>query len=148
MTNAQRNLIFALAKKHDWEKDKLHAHVERLTGSASLKNSALSYDEASRVINSLLPKELTIPGMATQKQRDFMDGLARELGWKTPDGRADAARVSRFVKERFHIDRMEWLDAATASKVIEGLKAMKARLKEDNNGVHTETAACAERNGQ
>ncbi|MDR1210413.1 MAG: regulatory protein GemA [Clostridiales bacterium] len=86
--------------------------------------------------------------MATQKQRDFMDGLARELGWKTPDGSADMTRISRFIKERFHIDRMEWLDAATASKVIEGLKAMKARLKEDNNGVHTETAACAGRDGQ
>ncbi|MDR1210414.1 MAG: hypothetical protein LBK41_08920 [Clostridiales bacterium] len=72
MTNAQRNLIFALAKKCGWGKPELYAHVERLTGQGilhgsskihtSLKNTALSYSEASRVINSLLPEELTIPG--------------------------------------------------------------------------------------
>jgi phage gp16-like protein len=47
------------------------------------------------------------------------------------DGSEAALRA--FVRRQTGIDRPEWLDAARANKVIEGLKAWTARLERDAN---------------
>ena len=56
VTRLQLSKIYALAKKHGMDNELLHSYVEALIGKDSLKK--LSYEEAERVADSLMGKDV------------------------------------------------------------------------------------------
>jgi hypothetical protein len=73
--------------------------------------------------------------MRTDKQRKYIYGLMKNLGWVTEDGEPDLDSLAGFVRERFHVERLEWVTVKTASDIIEGLKAIKARREDEQEAV-------------
>lgn len=60
------------------------------------------------------------PGMASQKQIDFIYGLSRGVF-----GENNETAFQHWLENKFHVSHLRFLDQATASKAIEGLKSMK-----------------------
>jgi len=54
----------------------------------------------------------------TLKQKLFVKGLARDLGW-------DPAHLRNFIRKYYQRDGLEALDRKSASKLIESLKAIR-----------------------
>jgi hypothetical protein len=63
----------------------------------------------------------------TLKQNLFIKALARELGW-------DPAHLKNFIRKYYRKEGLEGLDRREASKLIESLKAIRAR---DDGTVNT-----------
>jgi hypothetical protein len=55
--------------------------------------------------------------------------LCRELGWVTEAGEVDVKRLEAFVRSRFGVAKLQWVNVETASKVINGLNAMLKRAR-------------------
>lgn len=123
---AQLRKIHVLSKERGLDDDLLHACVYSITRRSSLKD--LNIAEAVKVIDTLEGKSKTADGMMTDKQRKFINGLLKEIGWVDEAGRADERRLLLFAREKFKVDRIEWLDVKKASQIIEALKAMKERM--------------------
>ncbi len=58
-------------------------------------------------------------GMATAKQIGYLDGLRQQIFGK------DNAKFQHWLEKHFNITHLRFMDKQTASKTIEGLKAMK-----------------------
>ena len=41
----------------------------------------------------------------TEKQRKYIYGLMENLEWVTDDGAPDLDRLTRFIRERLHVER-------------------------------------------
>lgn len=62
-------------------------------------------------------------GMATSRQLFKISEYERALGWdKEPE------RLRGFLMKYHHVEDVKWLSASKASKVIDGLKAMSAKV--------------------
>lgn len=120
--------------------DMLYDLVQRLTGSTSI--SSLTMAQANRVIDELekflgrgdkakkFPRRRAAaspggPRGATEQQLWKIRDLAEKLGW-------NEKRLLGFVKKYYRVDKVEWLTYAMAQACTEGLKAMLARLEEDD----------------
>ena len=126
MTKAQRAKIYAVCREQAIDNDLLHELVYAETGCSSLKE--LSGGQAILVIDRLEGR-FTPKGMATAKQKRFLEALLKEVGWKLPDGGADWARLEAFIHNQYKVDSLKWLTSKTAGKTIEALKDMKSRMK-------------------
>lgn len=137
ITPGQRSKIFAICKELGIDDDLLHELVYAETGCTSLRQ--LTMVRAMNVIDRLEGKN-TPKGMATPKQKRFMEALARENGWALEDGSVDMDRLLGFIKARFKVESYQWLTSRKASQVIEALKDMKDRneplsLQEKEGGI-------------
>lgn len=126
MTKGQRAKIYAVCREQAIDSDLLHELVYAETGCSSLKE--LSSSQAILVIDRL-DGQSTPKGMATIKQKRFLEALLKEIAWTLPDGGADWARLEAFVQNQYKVDSLKWLTSKTAGKTIEALKDMKARMK-------------------
>lgn len=130
ITPAQLRKIHVLAREKGLDNDMLHSVVFKLTAKESLKK--LSIIEAVKLIDDLEGTKQTTAGMITEKQKNFIKGLAKDLGWVDASGEVDEKRLNKFINERFNILNIAWLTTKVASQVIEALKAMKNRAKTKN----------------
>ena len=126
MTKAQRAKIFAVCRERAIDNDLLHELAYAETGCSSLKE--LSSSQALQVIDRLEGRSVP-KGMATAKQKRFLEALLREIAWTTPAGGADWSRLEAFVQSRYKVDSLKQLTSRTAGKAIEALKDMKARMR-------------------
>lgn len=60
------------------------------------------------------------PGMATSKQIGYLDGLRQQIF-----GKDNTAKFQHWLENHFHVTHVRFMDQQTASKVINGLKAMQ-----------------------
>ncbi len=127
MSDAQRRKIFMLAREKGLDGETLHVFVKSVTGKDSL--TLLSIAEAIKVIDGLGGKKQNAPGMITVSQQKYIKGLAKEIGWVGEDGEADEARLGGWLYTKYDVSALNWLTAKKASDAIEGLKAMKNRMK-------------------
>ncbi len=127
ISGAQRGAIFALARVAGLDDDALHDNVRWVTGSESI--AALTSLQAGKVIEAL--KRMTgqdAPvGMMTDGQRRKMYNLCRELGWVKEVGELDVKRLEGFVRKRFGVSKLQWVNVDTATKIINALNAMVNR---------------------
>jgi len=65
------------------------------------------------------------PGMASQKQIDFLYGLSRKIFGEDND-----TDFQHWLDNKFHVSHPRFLNQVTASKAIEGLKAMKEEKRD------------------
>jgi len=135
ISKAQIAKIWAMAREIDLSKESVYDVVYRVTGSDSI--SSLSSKEGIDVIEVLIHimKELGIdperkyrPGMASDKQIRYIEDLAYKLGWDS-----DPKRLRGYLKKYYKVEHIQWLTLESASKVIEGLKAIyKRSLQHDS----------------
>ncbi|MGL4790611.1 MAG: phage protein GemA/Gp16 family protein, partial [Anaerotignaceae bacterium] len=57
----------------------------------------------------------------------YIEGLAKELNWVEENGEVDKKVLSKFVEKQTGVKVINWLTSPQASKVIEGLKAIKEK---------------------
>ena len=126
ITAMQRSKIFAEAKELGIDNDLLHELIFAETGCRSMR--MLTMVQAAKVIDRLEGKS-TPKGIATPKQKRFIESLMKQLGWKLDDGTPDMTRLEGFLRARFKVDSYKWLTVGKASQVIEALKEMKERNK-------------------
>lgn len=135
--------IWAIAKESNLEEETLYDIVERITSKKKMRE--LTDSEIYQVYYELQTKKDGKHGdyvnrtnykrpyqskrtdkngnQATVYQRRMVYKLTEELGWNNND-----ARINGFVKRMFKIDRLEWLDQAQCSILIESLKKMVERI--------------------
>jgi len=128
ITAAQMRKIYALSRERGIDNDTLHQHVYGLVKKDSIKK--LSKIEAIKVIDSLEGQLTSTPGMMTEKQWMYINGLLVKLGWVTAGGKPDMKRFMEFIKSQFSIESEKWITSSAAGKIIEAFKAMNNRAKQ------------------
>lgn len=126
ITRAQMAKIHVLAAERGLDNDLLHELVSAETGRSSIK--ALTIPEAILIIDRLQGHG-TPKGMASLRQKRFIESLLKEIGWVMENGMPDITRLEGFLRARFSVDSYQWLTVRKASEVIEALKDMKTRAK-------------------
>lgn len=126
ITHRQMAKIYALSKELGLDNDLIHELVLAETGKNSLK--ALTVPEGILIIDRLQGHG-TPKGMATPRQKRFIEGLLKNIGWVLEDGTADITRLEGLLRSKFGVDSYKWLTVKKASDVIEALKDMKTRLQ-------------------
>ena len=112
--------------------EELHLVVMAHTGKDSIRE--LNYRELKSCIMELgklrdsAKRKLRGGNPATENQRKKIYKLTQELGWEK------AARVNGLCQKMFQVSRVEWLDYRQCSSLIEALKSMVERKKQDGNG--------------
>lgn len=69
--------------------------------------------------------------MATQAQLRYIEGLWKEVAY-FDDEDFNKKSLRKFLKSKFKIDDIMFLTKAKATKVIQGIKGMKASLEKKN----------------
>jgi hypothetical protein len=124
-----------LARQQGLNSDQVHDLVYVNTGKKSVKD--LKGQEANAIIEHLIRGGAQFKGkkktrvslpwnvveLASQKQREFIETLAGELGWMD-----DPARLRGFIKRAVKRDRV--ITRQDGIKVIEGLKNILKRTGE------------------
>lgn len=118
--------------------EELHLVVQAHTGKESIR--ALNVRELNTCIRVLLAMKdnvrsqskgngsgLRMGNPATENQRKKVYRLTQELGWDKP------ARVNGMCQKMFNVSAVEWLNYQQCSKLIEALKSMLKRQKEEQN---------------
>lgn len=126
ITYRQLQKIYALSKELGLDNDLIHELVYAETGKDSIK--ALTVPEGILIIDRLQGHG-TPKGMATPRQKRFIEGLLKNIGWVLEDGTADITRLEGLLRSKFGVDSYKWLTTKKASEVIEALKALKTRMK-------------------
>ncbi|MGN1144893.1 MAG: phage protein GemA/Gp16 family protein [Acetatifactor sp.] len=126
ITNAQKAKIFAVCNELGIDNDLLHELIFAVTGCHSLRN--LTMAQGIMIIDRLEGKSAPA-GMATYRQKCFIEALAKEIGWTEENGTVSMVRLEGFLKARFAVNSYKWLTVKKASEVIEALKDMKSRQK-------------------
>jgi len=134
----QIKMLFGLAKKAGIDNDTLHARVKALTGQEHI--SHLTKYQCGRVIDNLSgkkpePREERPLDRASQEQISLILGLAKKLGWLS-DG--TKKRLNGFLRSRYHVERVDWLEPDVAANVIEALKGMLAGGRKERKGYSAE----------
>lgn len=120
-SNPQLRMIYGLAKKACMDSDTLHTVVDRLCKRDSL--SKLTSLEANRVIEYLrrhLGEVDEAPGMATERQREYIRGLERKMGWAD-----NPLRLRNYLRAQYKVADVRFLTQRQASAVIDSLKAIQ-----------------------
>lgn len=120
-SNAQLRMIYGLAKKAGMDSDTLHTVVDRLCRRESL--SMLTVRDGNHVIEYLrrhLGEVDEAPGMATERQREYILGLARRMGWAD-----NPLRLRNYLRAQYKVADVRFLTQRQASAVIDSLKAIQ-----------------------
>ena len=127
--------IWGFSKDVGVDKDNLYCMIERISKKDSMRK--MTKMQANRLIRELIvlkdnnkkvknrsSKRRTDTGgnKNTQLQRKKIYSLTAILGWNDNNN-----RINGFVKRMFKVDRIDWLDEAQCSKLIEILKQMIIR---------------------
>ena len=123
MTEKQRKLLFVLAKQQGMDTELLHSYVETQTGKQSI--TEVTTQEAKALLDGLQEKKLTVKGQITEKQFNYIKGLAGNLGW-------NEKTLNQFIEKQYGISNVHWLNSKQAAKVIEGLKSIQEKDKKIN----------------
>ncbi len=123
MTEKQRKLLFVLAKQQGMDTELLHSYVEAQTGKQSI--TEITTQEAKALLDGLQEKKLTVKGQITEKQFNYIKGLAGNLGW-------NEKTLNQFIEKQYGISNVCWLSSKQAAKVIEGLKSIQEKDKKIN----------------
>ena len=126
ITAAQIKKIHAAARERGVDNDLLHEHIYMLVKKDSIK--ILTREEAAKVVDSLEGNPHTGKDHMTQKQRLYLLALVKKLGWTDENGKADEKRLNGMCEKYAKVSRYEWLTRSGASKLIEALKNMTARV--------------------
>lgn len=125
-STAQIRMLYGTARRCSMDNDDLHALVKVVTGRESIRE--LTVQEATRAIDYLLYKnglgKSNILGRATENQRRYIVGLAREVGMLD-----EPKHFRQFLEKRFGVADIAFLDEGKTQAVITALKAMKRRKK-------------------
>ncbi len=129
-TAKQNRKIWAMRGELGLEEESLRDIVEGIT--AQRRISALSFDEAQQVIESLegliaerrrQHRRVGPPSyLASKRQLRLIRDLSAQLGW-------GEWGLRRWLKAHFRIDHEIWLTPKRASDAITALKIIKAREK-------------------
>ena len=124
-SDKQRRMLYGLARKAGMDQDLLHARCLAVTGKETHQRLNL---RGVRPVDRQFTRRLACgqaghqaPGSAGQGQINLILGLARKLGWLENGSKT---RLNAFLRARFGVERLNWLDPEQASKVTEALKAM------------------------
>ena len=132
VTTAQQRKIHALARELGMVDDLLHEYVSMLTEKQSLKD--LTVMEAVKVIDAMEGKKGYAAGdRISWRQERYIECLMAQLEWVLEDGKPDKKRLDGFVKKQYGLDDSRWMTRKTASRVIEGLKALAARKRSETS---------------
>lgn len=127
ITRAQMSKIYALSAELGLDNDLLHELVHAETGRDSIK--ALTIPEAILIIDRLQGNG-TPKGMASPRQKRFIEGLLKSIGWVREDGKPDIARLEKeLLQKKFKVDSYKWLTVKKASEAINSLRDMQARAR-------------------
>ena len=133
---ATLRMIWGLAKSPELSMsgEELHMFVEARTGKESLKE--LTQKERNTVARALMGLKPEAPkgqtgNPVTERQRQKLKELASEAGWDNP------ARLNGLACKMFGVERVEWLNGAQCSKLIEAMKAMNKRKVGENKEWNT-----------
>lgn len=96
MTEKQRKLLFVLAKQNGMDIELLHNYVEAQTGKQSI--TEVTTQEAKALLDGLQEKKQTAKGYITEKQRNYIKGLAKNLGW-------NEKTLNQFIEKQYGISR-------------------------------------------
>ncbi len=117
--------IWAMGKRLGMDKEDLHAIAYRVSGNEHI--STLTGREAGRMIDELKMRageKTNAPiggeGRATGAQQRMIAVLIRDLKWIDQPG-----RLRGFLRKYAGADDVRFLTAQQASRVIDGLKAMR-----------------------
>ena len=103
-----------------------------LTEKQSLKD--LTVMEAVKVIDAMEGKKGYAAGdRISWRQERYIECLMAQLEWVLEDGKPDKKRLDGFVKKQYGLDDSRWMTRKTASRVIEGLKALAARKRSETS---------------
>lgn len=132
LSNKQIVLLHVLKKQNDLQDNEYRDLLEQSAGVSSADeldnqgfNQVLAFMEAlGYEVNRPEPSPQfgSRPGMATPKQIDFIYGLSRKVF-----GGNNESAFHHWLEHMFRVSHPRFLDQATASKAIEGLKAMQKR---------------------
>jgi len=125
LTDKQRCKIFALKGERGLDDDTLRGYIDSLVGKSSIKE--LTVAEAIKVIDALQGKKQNAPDRLSYAQRSYIEGMAKDLGWKGEDGEVDMKKLGPWLENRYGITLITSLTPKKASDAIEGLKAMTKR---------------------
>nr|DAZ25999.1 MAG TPA: Protein of unknown function (DUF1018) [Caudoviricetes sp.] len=117
--------LWATARQYDIDSDLLHQMV--FSEFAIEHISALTEAEGRYIIDKIKGKETekpTPPGMITAAQKKYIQDMAHTLGWDD-----NPNRLQGFLHKYAGIDNIDWLTVGQASKVIEGLKSLLAKVE-------------------
>lgn len=127
-TAAQIRKIYITAREYGIDNDLLHEHMACLVKKYSIRD--LTREEAAKVIDSLEGRQSASGKDAmTRKQRLYLLGLAKKLGWVDGFGKVDCERLNGMCEKYAKVARYEWLTRSGASKLIEALKNMSAKTE-------------------
>lgn len=121
----QMKRLWASARELEMDSDAVHALVKAVTGADHI--STLTHAQAVQVIDALSTRKGKPPGGVSKKQMWLIRDLARQLGWSD-----NPKRLRGFTKRQAGVERLEWLTASGARRVVEGLKALLKREKKDD----------------
>ncbi len=126
ITPRQIRKIYAASNEYGIDNDLLHEIVSSETKKEHIKE--LTFEEAVRVIDRIEGKKQSAKPdeeHMTYKQEAYIKGLAKDLSWTSEEGTVDEKRLNGFVSKFYGITSYKWLTRTMATKVIEGLKALK-----------------------
>lgn len=144
MANPTIRMLWGLAKSQELclTDEELHLLVSAHTGKDSIRS--LNKRELGTMVGVLQnmkdssaraarSKQKQSGNAATVNQRKKIYKLAEELGWEKK------ARVNGMCKRMFQVSSVEWLNYQQCSKLIEALKSMAERQKEEQDeGLHAD----------
>lgn len=135
-SNAQIRKIHILAREQGLDTDTLHSMVYKTVSKEHISQLAIA--EAVKVIDSLsgkkIKKDSNPAEVASMRQINYIKGMMQQLGWVTEAGEPDLKRLNGLLSKCFKLDSFKWLTKEKASDVIEALKSMLERHKENVYG--------------
>ncbi|GBF34122.1 hypothetical protein DCCM_3234 [Desulfocucumis palustris] len=122
ITAPQIKKLYITAKQLGMDDEDLHGLVYNMTRSEHI--SKMTKTQAGRIIDYLSDKlNRNYREEAASKQQLYkIHQLAAQLGWSD-----NPNRLAGFIKKTAGVEREQWLTAAGAYKVIEGLKKILQR---------------------
>lgn len=130
LTNKQIGFLHVMIKQNGIQDTEYHDLLQEAAGvanSTELDNEGL--DSVLELMELLgyevnraepSPQFGERPGMASQKQIDFICGLSRGVF-----GENNETAFQHWLENKFHVSHLRFLNQKMASKAIEGLKSMK-----------------------
>lgn len=122
ITTAQIKKIWAEAKTAGLTDQALHKTFIEVFNKFSMKQ--LTKAEAAEVIDGLCIANGSVqtpvtyrPGMMTERQQRYIEGMQRDLGWSNE-------QLNRMAKRVCKVDHFRFVNKAGASKLIEAMKNM------------------------
>jgi len=135
LTHKQLGFLHVMMQQNNIEDAEYRDLLEEgagVTSASELNNEGLNgvlelMDALGYAVNrsNPTPQFGARPGMATEKQIDFIYSLSGEIF-----GENNETAFQHWLEHMFHISHPRFLNQSIASKAIEGLKAMKKKNRD------------------